>query len=128
MKALRIGMALGFMLSLLGMVPEARAITVRVRCEVKPDKGLNRVKIQVDAKDLADGNYSVTVPSPNGEAGATSGPQTAVGGEVSFDFDSTAQAGVDADTPISAGFADAGDVVTVTITPGPFPGSDTCKN
>ena len=128
MKALRVGMVLGFMLSLLGMVPEAQAITVRVRCEVKPDHGVNRVKIQVDAKDLDAGDYSVTVPSPNGAPGATSGPQTAVGGEVSFDFDSTAQAGVDADTPISADFADAGDVVTVTITPGPFSGSDQCKN
>lgn len=62
--------------------PAPSGASLRLRCEVRQD----RSKISVDARDVAAGSYTAQVTS--GGQTATAAAQTAVRGEVEFDFDS----------------------------------------
>ena len=59
---------------------DAAAATVRVSCEVRP----NRSTISVDGRNLAPGNYSTQAVSGGNVASAP--PQAAVRGEVETDY------------------------------------------
>ena len=71
---------------LLGMFVTADAASVRVRCEKRAD----RSKISVDGNDLVPANGQFTARATSGGISVTAGPQTAVGDEAEFDFDSNA--------------------------------------
>ncbi len=63
---------------------QASAATIRVTCEVRPD----RARISVDGRGLAAGTYSSVAVS--GSNMASSPATAAVGGEAEFDYDSNA--------------------------------------
>ncbi len=85
-------------------VSEPGVAKILVRCE----KRTNRSKISVDGKDLASGDYSATVTS--GSDSAVSSIKSAVGDEVEFDFDSSANDVAQGATEISAEFIQNGTV------------------
>lgn len=68
--------------TLLLAVASAQAATVRVTCEVRPD----RAKVSVDAKGLAAGSYSTQAVSGGSMAAAPA--QAAQRGELESDYDS----------------------------------------
>ncbi len=101
-----------------------RAGELRLRCEFRTERV--RSKISVDAKNLAAGDYRARVAS--GGNSASSGPQSTIGDEVEFDFDSdrddiaagaTAIAGdfiqTAADPDVTAEILDAAGQVVVTV-------------
>ncbi len=71
---------------------------LRLRCERRS----NRSKISVDANDIAGGTYTARVTS--GANTATSGPQSTIGDEVEFDFDSDRGDIGEGATPIAPSF------------------------
>lgn len=83
----------------------AGAATVVVTCE----KRANRSKISVDASQLAPGSYYAKASSGGAEAQAVA--QTAVRGEVEFDFDSDYRDIAAGATPIAPTFIVDGKVV-----------------
>ena len=85
---------------LLGMFVTADAANVRVRCEKRAD----RSKISVDGNDLVPANGQFTARATSGGVSVTAGPQTAVGDEAEFDFDSNANDVAAGATRISASF------------------------
>lgn len=70
----------------------------RVRCERRSD----RSKVSVDANGVASGTY--TARATSGGVTVTAGPQSSIGDEVEFDFDSDGGDIADGATPIPAGF------------------------
>jgi hypothetical protein len=61
---------------------DAMAASARVTCEVRA----NRSKVSVDGRGLAAGTY--TTQATSGANTASSGPETAVSGEIETDYDS----------------------------------------
>lgn len=79
----------------------ASAVTIRVTCQ---KRGTRRSMISVDGNNLAPGTYRARVGSPPGTHRVTSAPATAVGDEVSFDFDSNPADIAAGDTPIAPNY------------------------
>lgn len=82
MTTLRTGMMAVGVAALLGVALDADAAGVRVQCETRAA----RSKASVDGNDLAPGAYTARITS--GANVATSQPETAIGDEAEFDFDS----------------------------------------
>jgi len=112
MKMFRIGIAVGCISALLTMAVEADAADARARCRVKD----GRARVQVDGRDLVPGTYTATVTNLNTAESAVSKAQTATPEQPDrdFDFDSTAGP-ADADSPISATFAEPGQTVSGAV-------------
>ncbi len=64
------------------LAADAFAASARVTCEVRS----NRSKVSVDGRGLAAGTY--TTQAVSGANTASSGPETAVSGEIETDYDS----------------------------------------
>lgn len=77
---------------------DAVAASVRITCEVRS----NRSKVSVDGRRLAPGDY--TTEAISGANAASTGPVTAVGGEVQTDYDSNPADIADGAEPIAANF------------------------
>lgn len=77
---------------------DAAAASVRVTCEVRS----NRSKVSVDGRGLVAGDYMTEAVS--GANVASTGPVTAIGGQVQTDYDSNPADIADGATPIAANF------------------------
>ncbi|MBS0446080.1 MAG: hypothetical protein JSR59_09040 [Proteobacteria bacterium] len=89
-------------LALMGF--DASAVTIRVTCEVRPD----RSKISVDGKNVPGGRYTTVAVS--GSNMATSRPTAAVRGEIETDYDSDPGDIRQGATPIPSTFITGGSV------------------
>lgn len=105
MKRIGTVITLGSAILLLTNAVDASAATIRVKCEQRS----NRSKISVDGKNLTPGIYSAQVIS--GANQATADPQTSIGDEAEFDFDSNPKDIAEGATPISVTFIQGGQVV-----------------
>jgi hypothetical protein len=90
--------AVGVAMMIGGLIGDADAASVRVRCEKRP----TRSKISVDGNDLVRGTYTARVTS--GTAQAVSDGAATVGDEVEFDFDSNRAEIADGATAIPRDF------------------------
>jgi hypothetical protein len=90
--------AVGVAMMIGGLIGDAEAASVRVRCE----KRATRSKISVDGNNLVPGTYTARVTS--GGAQKVSDAAPTVGDEVEFDFDSNRADIADGATPIPKNF------------------------
>ncbi|MFQ5911661.1 MAG: hypothetical protein ACE5JS_00575 [Nitrospinota bacterium] len=99
----------------LAMSLEAQAASARARCRVRDD----RVRVQIDGRDLAPGLYTAKVTNLDTPAMAATEPgkdveATALRPDVDLDFDSTADPD-DADSSIADDFAAGGERVLAEV-------------